>query len=81
VVAKNSGNGALIMLEQNHGGNQEAVKSTAIRVRDTGKIVTNVTRKRVPRSSKGGAVETATVTTTVTVTVTGTVTAFRPAAS
>ena len=44
IVKTNPGNGALTVLEQNHGGNKEAVKTTAIRWKDAA-TKTTVTKK------------------------------------
>ena len=76
IVKTNPGNGALTVLEQNHGGNKEAVKSTAIRWKDAAPKIT-VTKKMVKREDNG-KVEMATVTVTVEVAVTGTLKAFHP---
>ena len=78
IVKTNPGNGALTVLEQNHGGNKKAVKTTAIRWKDAA-TKTTVTKKMVVREDTGKP-EMATVTVTVDVTVSGSLKAFRPKA-
>jgi hypothetical protein len=78
IVKTNPGNGALTVLEQNHGGKKEVVKSSAMRFRDLAPRVT-VTKKMMKRGNDEKP-ELVTFTVTVEVTVTGTVTAFRPTA-
>ena len=78
IISKNSGNGALTVLEQNHLGNHEKVKSTAIRWKDAA-TKTTVAKKMVKRNDNGKS-EMATVTVVVDVSVSGTLTGFRPKA-
>ena len=78
IISKNSGNGALTVLEQNHLGHHEKVKSTAIRWNDAA-TKTTVTKKMVKRNDNGKS-EMATVTVVVDVSVSGTLTGFRPKA-
>ena len=78
IVSKNSGNGALTVLEQNHLGNHEKVKSTAMRWKDAA-TKTTVSKKMFKREDTG-KMEMATVTVVVEVSVTGTLTGYRPKA-
>ena len=78
IISRNSGNGALTVLEQNYLGNHEKVKSTAMRWKDAA-TKTTVTKKMVKREDTGRT-ELATVTVVVDVSVSGTLTAFRPKA-
>jgi hypothetical protein len=75
LIARNAGNGDLTVLEQNDGGNHEAVRSTPIRWKDA---PTRTTRTRKMMKRADGKMAMATVEVTVDVTVTGTITAYRP---
>jgi hypothetical protein len=79
IVKASAGDGALTVLEQNHGGNKEPVKSTAIRWKNAATKTTE-TKKKMKRGDNG-KIEMAKVTVTVNVTVTGTIKAFRPKAN
>lgn len=76
VVSKNTGNGALTVLEQNEKGNHEKVKSTPIRWKDAATKTT--TTKKMMKRKDDGKMQLATVTITVDVTITGTIQAYRP---
>lgn len=78
IIATTPGNGALTVLEQNHRGNHEKVRSTAMRFADKPAKETRV-RKQMKREDDG-KMQMATVVTTVEVTVSGTLTAYRPKA-
>ena len=78
IVSKNSGDGAITVLEQNHLGNHEKVRSTAIRWKDA--ATRQTTTKKMMKRKDNGKTELATVIVTVDVTVTGTIKAYRPTA-
>jgi hypothetical protein len=75
VLSKNPGTGAVTVLEQNHLGNKEAVRSSTIRWK--GSSTSTTTRKPMKRQDNGKT-ESALVVVTVEVTVSGTLKAYRP---
>ncbi len=78
IVKTNPGNGILTVLEQNDGGNDEVVKSTAIRWRDT--LLSQITKRTMLLNEATGKAEMAIVIDKVFVLVTGTLRVFRPRA-
>lgn len=78
IVKTNPGNGVLTVLEQNHGGNNEVVKSTAIRWRDT--LLSEVVKRKMVTHKATGRAEMAIVMDKVFILVTGTLRVFRPTA-
>jgi len=78
ILSSNQGKGAITVLEQNHGGHHEKVRSTPMRWIDSASPPTTI-RKPMKRQDNG-KMETATVTTTVEISITGAITAYRPQA-
>jgi len=76
IVSQNAGNGVLTVLEQNHLGNHEKVRSSTLRWKDAPTRTT--TSKKSMKRQDNGKTELATVVVTVTVSVTGTLKAYRP---
>ena len=76
IVATTPGNGALTVLEQNHRGNHENVRSTALRFTDAPAKVTRA--RQLTKRKDNGKMQMATVITTVEVSVSGTLKAYRP---
>ncbi|CAM5790840.1 hypothetical protein ACFOHU_01435 [Ottowia pentelensis] len=78
ILSRNQAGGVLAVLEQNHGGHHEKVRSTSIRWTDSNPPPTTV-HKSMKRQDNG-KMEMATVKTTVEISITGTITAYRPQA-
>ena len=76
IIATMPGNGALTVLEQNHRGNHETVRRTALRYNDAPAQVTRV--RQLMKRKDNGKMQMATVVTTVEVSVSGTLKAYRP---
>lgn len=76
ILSTNAGSGAITVLEQNHLGNKELVRSSAMRWKGAAPKQTT-TRKPMERQDNG-KMESAVVVVTVDVTVTGTLKAYRP---
>ena len=76
IIATMPGNGALTVLEQNHRGNHETVRRTALRYSDAPAQVTRV--RQLMKRKDNGKMQMAAVVTTVEVSVSGTLKAYRP---
>jgi hypothetical protein len=76
VVAANPGNGVLTVLEQNHLGNKEKVRTSTVRWKDAAPKST--TTKKMMKRQDNGKNELATVAVTVEVTESGSITVYRP---